>query len=92
VVAGATGTPPSTTVLGLGERDKAVVARTGIGTGIGTGTREQAVVARSGIGTGLLPFTGVNARALLLTSVALLGVGGCLLVWASRGRRVRTTR
>jgi hypothetical protein len=75
------GGSPSTPIAGLAERNRPV----------GT-TVANATLARSGIGTGLLPFTGLNARALLLVSAALLGIGGWLLVWAGRARRVHQAR
>jgi hypothetical protein len=67
------GASPSTTIPGLAERNRAVVAR-------------------AGIGTGLLPFTGLNARALLVAAAALLCIGGWLLVWAGRVQRARAAR
>jgi hypothetical protein len=53
---------------------------------------DNAAVARTGMGTGLLPFTGLNSRALLLVAVVLMGVGGLLLVWANRRKGAHPAR
>jgi hypothetical protein len=52
----------------------------------------NAAPARSGIGQGLLPFTGLDSRALLLVAAMLMGVGGWLLVWASRVKHAQPAR
>ncbi len=75
------GSPPTTqppaTVPGLAERHRPATSQPGA----------PAALARTGIGTGLLPFTGIDSRALLLASATLLGLGGWLLLCAGRARR-----
>jgi hypothetical protein len=76
------GSPPTTkhqrteaAVPGLAERNRPARTDTAV---------VNNAVARTGIGTGLLPFTGLDTRALLLVAAALMCSGGWLLVWAHR--------
>jgi hypothetical protein len=76
--------PTQPVVPGLAERDRPSRTDT---------MAVNNVIARAGIGTGLmLPFTGLNSRALLLVAAMLLGVGGWLLVRAGRVKRAHRGR
>jgi hypothetical protein len=73
--------PTQPAVPGLAERDRPAGS-------------DQAIAdsAAASTGTSLLPFTGLDSRALLLVAAMLVCVGGWLLMWAGRAKSEHPAR
>ena len=67
--------------------------------GAATGSGSQAAIASGAspstanqLTTGQLAFTGIAASSLVLLALALLGVGGLLVLWSRRRQRLSSLR